>query len=95
MSKAKNESEKIEADIKKNNERIITIEETTKNLKEEIKRMQKEKDDDGKLGGLQEKYKEIQKEETKRQSELENINSTVKSDQKRKNEINKIINDVR
>jgi chromosome segregation ATPase len=95
LSKAKNESEKIETDIKKNNERIITIEETTKNLKEEIKRMQKEKDDDGKLGGLQEQYKEIQKEETKRQSELENINSTVKSDQKRKNEINKIINDVR
>jgi Skp family chaperone for outer membrane proteins len=54
-----------------------------------MKRMQKEKDDDGKLGALQEKYKEIEKEETKRQSELENLSSTLKSDQKRKNEIKK------
>ena len=94
LSKAKNESDKIESDFEKYKERINTIDATTKTLKEEIKNMQKEKDDDGKLGVLEAKHREIEKEETKCQSELENINSSVKSDQKRKNEISKIISDV-
>ena len=52
------------------------------------------KDDDGKLVESEAKLKDIQKEEAKIQSEIENINSVVKSDKKRKNEIEKMLNDV-
>jgi structural maintenance of chromosome 2 len=46
------------------------------------------------LNELEAKFKEIQKEEAKINSKVENINSVVKSDKKRKNEIDKMINDV-